>query len=719
MSKWKEEALQLYKEECFKQTKPYQYEIAYLENEGEVPVGNSPDSVSGTVIYFPDDSRNILNFEGITSEYLIFLSREGVAEANVVKKMLSESKHADIVYCDEDFTTDINADLTDINIRIRTLRTVWRKPDYSPDTLLSFPYFGTCFAIRTAFARNVPVLKKSSEISDKIRMWDFLLRATERTNAVVHIPRVLYHRDLNMLIEQSQHNGRISDIDIYEAMYNEYNKPGYQLCREAAARRRGISEIPKNNAEEDTQKDKKNKKDNPQVSIIIPSKDNSEMLKECLRNIRVNSGKIKYEIIIVDNGSCEKERTAVEHIVETLPENIPVKYIFEPSEFNFSTMCNAGAMVANAPFFLFLNDDVYAVCDGFLEKLLIYAKMPYIGAVGAKLLYPNDNRIQHVGVTDINKGPTHKLMSLSDDYVQYFGRNRYVWDVLAVTAACLMVEREKYFQVGGFSDKMKVGYNDVDLCVKLYENGYFNVINNECALIHHESVSRGYDISIDKVERLKNERMLFYNNHQWLKNGYDPFYSSKLDRDTIEYKSYAVPDYQITDFRNKVKEFPKLPVRPSNKVRFNIDDCRLEWAINSGVEDAVVFDGWALLDKCDNAGTKRYVVLIPLDDEGNMRKGCVVANTCPKFREDVGDVFTEAANTYLVGFECRIPVNRLENKRYRLGVLIKQANRFRKTRLSLGDIYEPGRGIITESEILPELVREGEGEEPELNPELS
>ena len=716
MSKWREEALQKYKNECFKQTKPYQFEIAYVDTPGEQLDSVSPDSVSAAIVRFPDDTKNILNFEGITTEYLLFVCDEGIVEENIAAQMLTSVNGADIVYCDEDFITDVNANIKDVNVRIKTLRTVWRKPDYSPDTLMSFPYFGTCFAVRTEFARKVPVLKKSAEISDNIRIWDFLLRATERTNRVAHISKVLYHRDLSKLMEgiDRPEDTVITDEEIYAAYVARYEQPGYKLCREAAYRRRGLCELP---VIDDTDDDKK--KDIPLVSIIIPSKDNSEMLKECIRNIRVNAGKVKYEIIIVDNGSCERERKAVEEVIRGIPIGIETKYIYEPAEFNFSTMCNAGAMVAKAPFFLFLNDDVYAQCDKFLEKLLVFAQMPYIGAVGAKLLYPKNNTIQHIGVTDINKGPTHKLMTKSDDEVQYFGRNRYAWNVLAVTAACLMVQREKYFQVGGFSDKMRVGYNDVDFCVKLYENGYFNVINNECSLIHHESVSRGVDTSFNKSRRLKKERKLFYENHSWLATGYDPFYSPWLDRDTIEYKSIVVPDYQVTDFRNRVKELPKLPAKVSDWVSFNIDNCYTEWAIGEGVEDAYVFDGWALIDGCDNLGFKKYMVFIPVDDEGNMHKECVIANVCTKYRTDVKQVFPDTINVYLSGFECRVPVSALNRSKYRIGVLIKRPGKFSKDRLSVGDIYGPGRGIITDSEILSGDVREGEGEEQNSDAEPS
>lgn len=685
MRKWKEEALLSYKEECFKQTMPYQYEIAYLDEGGKLE-GNPPTSASGTIMYFPDENDNILNFEGINTDYIVFVNKAGVAEKNFVSRLLSAANGADIVYCDEDFINDINADIEDINVRIRNLRTPWRKPEYSPDTLLNFPYIETCFAIRTIFARNVPVLKRTPEISDNVRVWDFLLRATERTNRIVHVSDVLYHRDLKHLLDTKLNPSQVPDEEIYKALEQCYNKPEYLLCKEAAAKRRGLFNLPEVTGDE------------PLVSIIIPSKDQPKLLKECIRRIRYNSGNIPYEIIVVDNGSTEDAKAEIEKYIDELPNKIG-RYIYNEFDFNFSKMCNIGAMEAKAPYLLFLNDDIEATQERFLERMLEYASMMHVGAVGVKLLYPETGCIQHAGVTDIDRGPTHKLITLSDEQIHYYGRNRYVWNVLAVTAACLMVDREKYFQVGGFSDKMKVGYNDVDLCLKLFESGYFNVVINEFSLIHHESVSRGSDAASDaKSERLNEERKLLYDAHKWLSKHEDPFYNKWLDVDTIEIKSKVVADYQKTDFRNKAKMLPKFPGRVSEHVQFSIDRCGIERAIDASVEDAYVFDGWALNDKKDNAFIKKYMILVPIDDEGNDGKECIVTTVSSKYRSDIKEVFPDVPNSLLSGFECRIPVTKLEEgRRYRLGVCTKGMGKFEKYKLKLGNIYEPGRGIITEN----------------------
>ena len=676
MSATKERCILEYKEECFKQTMPYAYEMTYLPD--------GPDDVesahTGRIILFPDDERNVLNLEGINEEYVIFVSREGVYEPCLVNRLLGCGKGADIIYPDEDITTDITADLSDINDRIRVLRTPWRKPDYSPDTIVSFPYIETCFAIKTAFARSVPVLKRSPEIGDGIRCRDFLLRALERTNSVAHVPQILFHRDINAITPLGD---AATDEEVFAALYEKYNRPGYILCREAAEKRRSIGTIPEP------------AKDMPLVSVVIPSKDQPDVVKECIRNFRLNAGNIPYEIIVVDNGSSDKNRDIVERYVTQLPGGRG-RYIYEAFDFNYSVMCNMGADAAKGRFLLFLNDDVDAITDGFLEKLLVYAARPYVGAVGAKLLFPDDVSIQHIGVMNTRRGPVHKLSGQPDTKVQYYCRNRFAWNVLAVTGACLMLDREKYYQTGGFCDKMKVGYNDTDLCVRLIENGYFNVVVNDCVMTHHESLARGEDTASDiKSERLRAERTLLYSMHPWMKENRDMFYGYMLDEDTIEIKSGVVADHQITDRRNRTKELVKLPGRVSDKVSMAIDLCTIERGIAEDAEDAYVIEGWALSQKWDNALVEKFILLIPLDESDKEKKEYIVAKTSPKMRRDVKEVFPDAVNVNLAGFVCRIAFSAIDaHARYRIGVILRKKTGTKSCRVALGDIYEPRRGIV-------------------------
>ncbi|MCR5591831.1 MAG: glycosyltransferase [Lachnospiraceae bacterium] len=684
MSVSKDKCISAYKKELFKQTMPYGYEIVYGT---KIPAASAPNA-SGAIVLFPDDGANVLNFDGITEEYVVFVHRDGVYEPDLIERLIGSADGADIIYCDEDFTEDVNADLSDINVRIRTLRTPWRKPEYSPDTIVSFPYIETCFAIKTSFARSVLAIKQSPEIGDSVRCYDFLLRAMERARSIVHTPQILYHRDLRKLIEKE---GEVSDNEIFAALYEKYQRPGYVLCREAAENRRGINVIP-----EATVKGRgKDKEKECVVSIIIPSKDQPRVLKECIRNIRLNAGNVPYEIIVVDNGSNEENRDIAEKYVTQLPGGRGT-YIYEPMEFNFSMMCNTGADRAKGSFLLFMNDDVDAISDSFLERLLIYANRSYVGAVGAKLLFPDDRSIQHIGVTEIDRGPTHKLAGADDRKVHYYCRNRFAWNVLAVTGACLMVSREKYYQTGGFCDRIKVGYNDVELCVRLFEAGYYNVVDNDCVMTHHESLARGTDAMSDlKSERLSTERDLLYSMHPWLMQHTDPFYGYMLDRDTVNIGCGIVPDYQVTDFRNKVKVTNKPPGRESKKVMMSIDRCGIERGIAENAGDAYTIEGWGISLSWDNALVRKFIVLIPLDDDGAETNEYIIAATSPKYREDVAETFPDAVNVSLAGFVCAIPFDAIdENRRYRIGVMLRKKTGLKSCRAALGDIYEPRRGIV-------------------------
>lgn len=682
----KEDAHFKYNLEIFRQTRPYSFEVAFMQPQIESLLpGDDAKIPTGKIIYFPDEEKNVLSFEGITEDYLIFVNRYGVTEKSFDKVMLSLGSDADVIYCDEDFTIDVNVDLSDTNERMKSLRTPFRKPDYSPDTMVSFPYIETCFAVKTVFARQVPTLPESLEISDTVRCCDFLMRSLERTTKITHVPHILYHRDIKALVGDTDPS-LITDSNIYNALYERYRSAGYRLLTEAAFMRRGMDEMP-------PFPEKK-----PVVSIIIPSKDNPEVLKECIRKIRNNAGRVPYEIIVVDNGSSENNKAFVDKYVSELPGGRGL-YIYEEMEFNFSRMCNMGADAAKGDFLLFLNDDVDVCVDGFLEKMLVYARRNHIGAVGVKLLYPDGCTIQHAGVFDTARGPVHKLNTLNDNEIHYYCRNRFVWNVLAVTGACLMVGREKYFNVCGFNDKMKVGYNDVDLCVKLVETGLYNVVINDFYMIHHESLSRGGDAADnDKADRLRQERNLFYEFHPWLAQHNDPFYGTMLDEDTIEIKSAAVADYQVSDFRNTYRRVNRIWALSPDKAGMSVDSCSIERGIGESAEDAYVIEGWGLLQRGDNALYKKSLILIPVDENNKPLKDKLIFSVCDKLRTDVAGTFPDAENVLLAGFTCRIPFSAVnENGRYKVGVLFNKIGGPGLSKYTIGDyIYEPRRGIITD-----------------------
>ena len=189
--------------------------------------------------------------------------------------------------------------------------------------------------------------------------------------------------------------------------------------------------------------------------------------------------------------------------------------------------------------------------------------------------------------------------------------------------------------------------------------------------------------------------MLFYSLHPWLVSHRDPFYGEGLDIDTTLIRCSVVPDHQVSDLRSKTKELYRLPGKISGKVAMSVDACSIERGIGKEADDAYVIEGWGLSLKWDHAFVKKYVVLIPLDEDDIEKKEYIVATTMPKYREDVGEVFPDAKHTLLAGFVCRIPFDSIDvHTRYRIGVLLKKTTGMKSYRMALGDIYEPRRGIV-------------------------
>lgn len=396
----------------------------------------------------------------------------------------------------------------------------WYKPDWSPDLFDSWFYFGSVVAIRRAFVDRhfempedvlfpyIDMVRNDEEdATDYVAsIRDCLEKcgAWQRDcKAIGHIPEILFHCD------------------------SVENQMRYMQWKTKAAGQERLK------AWKDVQ-----------LSIIIPSKDNPEILEKCIAAIINTEEKLNYELIIVDNGSSEINRRTVELLLNTCEGMgsksnglraglCTTKYIYQPMEFNFSKMCNLGAQNASGELLLFLNDDVELCVENCLSEMAELAVAEHTGAVGLKLYYPASKRIQHAGITNLPMGPVHKLQFLEDDEDYYFGVNSGLRNVLAVTAACLMVEKKKFLKVQGFAEELQVAFNDVDFCFKLYEQGYSNVCNNNCYAYHHESLSRGDDESTEKWLRLLRERDALYDRHPKLE-GKDPYYGAGLGREGLD-----------------------------------------------------------------------------------------------------------------------------------------------------------------------------------------
>lgn len=415
------------------------------------------------------------------------------------------------------------------------------------------------------------------------------------------------------------------------------------------------------------------------ISIIIPSKDHPDLLKKCLVSVAKTTD-VPLEIIIVDNGSIKDNRIIVEALCKTMERNteerLKLQYIYSPMEFNFSNMCNMGASQAGGKYLLFLNDDVEAVESGWLEELVSQAMKPYTGAAGMKLLYPDRERIQHAGIINLPMGPVHKLQFADDEYIYYDKRNRGVHNVCAVTGACLMMRRTLFETIGGMSSELPVAFNDVELCFRAMERGYYNVVCCDSFLLHHESVSRGQDVGAEKRGRLLRERSKLYEMHP-AQVSFDAFYPYETETGyglCHAYLDTAVrPAYEDgIMYIQHVEELKKLP---SNKEKTafaqKIEHGKLNPCLKFQVEQLYQEDkksihvaGYSFVIGSDNCQFE-YVLIL----RGRGKLYSIPLESVRRY--DLERNMPDQVHVGLAGFHVQIPVKQIAKGRYRIEIYAK------------------------------------------------
>ena len=438
--------------------------------------------------------------EMATGEFIGLLDCDDILAPNAlyeVVKKLNEEKELDFIYSDEDFLSD------DGKRRYNpTFKTEW-----APDTLMSVMYTNHFSVFRKSIAQEIGGYRVGYEGSQD---YDFVLRFTEKTNKIAHISKVLYHWRAR---EESVASNPESKMYAYQAAIR---------AKEDAIQRRGLSARVEYMAQLYQSRVVYEPKGNPLVSIIIPSKDNVSCIETCLSSIASKTTYPNYEVIIIDNGSNEENKKQYENICI----KYRAQYYHQPMEFNFSRMCNIGASYADGTFYLFLNDDTEVLVDNWLDLMTGHAALDHVGAVGAKLYYPDSKYLQHIGIVNTKQGPCHWRCKQEDIETDY--KLQMEFNYCAVTGACLMVEKKKFEEIGKFDETFPVAYNDVSLCFSLYEKGYYNVIRNDVLLYHYESISRGDDMADPKkIKRLLEEGKRLYAKHPSF-DGFDPYFSKNM-----------------------------------------------------------------------------------------------------------------------------------------------------------------------------------------------
>jgi GT2 family glycosyltransferase len=357
------------------------------------------------------------------------------------------------------------------------------KPAWSPDLLMSCMYTSHFSVYRRSLVESVGRFREGYEGSQD---YDLALRVTEKTDKVIHIPRILYHW-------RKMPGSAAASTEAKPYAYDA----GRRALQDALARRGVAGEVTREGAS-GLYRVRRNIQNGAKVSIIIPTRDRVDLLRRCLESIEALTSGSDFEILVVDNGSSDLE--ALQYL-----GSIRHRVIRDDGAFNYSRLNNSAAKQACGDYLLLLNNDVEILDGEWLSAMLEHAQRPEVGAVGAKLLYP-DGRIQHAGtILGIGSiaGHSHRFLEHATD-TGYSNFTNIVRNYSAVTAACLMVRRNVYDEIGGLNEAdLAVSFNDVDFCLRLRERGYLVVYSPYARLCHHESASRGFNVALEEQAYMK------------------------------------------------------------------------------------------------------------------------------------------------------------------------------------------------------------------------
>jgi O-antigen biosynthesis protein len=389
------------------------------------------------------------------------------------------------------------------------------KPDWNPDLLCGQNYVGHLCVYARALLNAVDGFREGLEGSQD---WDLVLRCSERLKQeeIGHVPRVLYHR--GMAGEPST-QGPGEKIDAREAGLHAVREH-FSRCG-VAAQVTPIDDLPGMFRVRYPLPDSL-----PFISIIIPTRDQISLLRQCVESILALTTYPHYEVIVVDNQSVEPESLAY---FSSFAHHEKVHVRKHDKPFNYSSINNDAVEGCRGELVCLLNNDIEVITPDWLEELASHALRPHIGAVGAMLYYPNDT-IQHAGVItgpDAGGMARHFYVGMPRGYLGQRARARLTQNMSAVTGACLMLRRAVYEQVGGLDTSLRVAFNDIDLCLRLRQHGYANVWTPFAELYHHESASRGLDNTPEKQARFAGE-VTFMETRWGRQADLDPAYNPNL-----------------------------------------------------------------------------------------------------------------------------------------------------------------------------------------------
>lgn len=453
-------------------------------------------------------------YEMATGEYIGLLDHDDMLSADCLYEIVAalNKNRYDIIYTDEDKITNDSAVHSDPQF----------KPDFSIDFLRTHNYITHFFVVSRDICEKIPSPLFRSAY-DGAQDYDFILRCVEQTESIYHIPKILYH-------------WRVSDVSTAGDPYTKsYADEAGLKALEAHIKRCGLKAKVEHTDMNNIYKVCYDVTGNPLVSIIIANKDHIEDLDRCIKSIFEKSIYKNYEIIIVENNSEDSRTYAYYKSLKDKYENIKVVNWSKRSgekAFNFSAINNYGVSFADGEYLLFLNNDTEIISETAISEMLGSLMRDEIGIVGAKLLF-KDKCIQHAGIVlgfGGFAGPV--FIGLRDDDLGYMLRPVVNCNYSAVTAACLMIKRSLFDEVGGFDEELAVALNDVDICLKVREKGKLVTYLADCKWYHFESRSRGYEEAPEKQERFEREIAVFKSKWQQTIDAGDPYYNANLSLET-------------------------------------------------------------------------------------------------------------------------------------------------------------------------------------------
>ncbi len=437
--------------------------------------------------------------------------------------VICQNAEADVIYSDEDKTDKKGKKFYDPHF----------KPDFNEDLLRSMNYICHLLAVRRSLAEEIGGF---SADYDGAQDYDFIFRATEAARQVVHIPRILYHwRCHSASTAENPESKRYAFEAGLRAIQSHYE-------------RLGIRASVTHGAKPGMYVTHYERPYDPLVSVIIPNKDHSTDLDRTLRSVMACTAYQNMEWIIVENNSTEAETFAYYEALQKEFSNVRV--VTWEREFNYAAINNFGATFARGEYLWLLNNDLEMITNDCVEGLLNPCMRQEIGIVGARLYY-GDNTVQHAGViVGLGGVAGHAFVGQPRYDCGYMAKDWCTQRLSAVTAACLMIRRSVFEEVGGFSEDLAVAFNDVDLCLKVRRAGYEVLYNAQVESYHYESKTRGLEDTPEKVARFNGEMDRFKEKWEQELRAGDPYYNVNL---TLARNDFTLRNPYEIEYEQRVK----------------------------------------------------------------------------------------------------------------------------------------------------------------------